>query len=477
VEASRAARTSRQIPSLPDWLDPELSKLGGVQNPIAPWRYRALPAQLAFHQDLTTRFKGYSGPIGSGKSYALAYEALLLSRLNPGLLGLIGAPTYTMLQDSTQRTLFEVLEAEEIPFTFNKQENRVRLSDNRSEIIFRSMENPERLRGPNLAWFALDELTYTREEAWTRMLGRLRHPEARRLCGLGVWTPKGYDWVFQRFIDKQSPDHHMVRASPQENVYLPADFYEQLKHSYSDPFYRQEALGEYLDMYGGNVYSEFGPENIEAVEYDPRLPLCWALDFNVNPLSSLICQITQERANTPDRRYGPDAVVRVIDEIVLPNSQTVSAAKEFIRRVEELDPPYGIRITIYGDASGNSLRTNATRTDYELISQVFQGRTRFRVDLRQNKSNPGVIDRVNTVNNRLKTIAGTRRILINPRCKELIKDLRHVVWKKDRYGNRVGQIEKADTERTHLSDALSYLVAQEFGLFGRIGEVSTPLYR
>src|SRR5258708_21812319 len=169
LERARATRTQSQNLNLPDWLVSDLAKLGWLTNRGAPWRYRALPAQLEFHRDLTTRFKGYSGPIGSGKSHALAYEALLLSRLNPGLLGLIGAPTYRMLEDSTQRTVHEVLEAEGVPFTFNKQQRRVRLRDSRSEILFRSMENPERLRGPNLAWFALDELTFTREDALTPM--------------------------------------------------------------------------------------------------------------------------------------------------------------------------------------------------------------------------------------------------------------------------------------------------------------------
>src|SRR5689334_20366413 len=160
----------------PDWLEGELHEQAwadGFQdsntNSVA-WQYQALPAQREFHRDLATPFKGYCGPIGSGKSYALVYEALLLTRLNPGLLGLVGAPTYRMLQDSTQRTFFEVLEAEGIDYDYNKQDYRLRFRTNGSEIIFRSMENPERLRGPNLAWFALDELTYTREEAWTRLL-------------------------------------------------------------------------------------------------------------------------------------------------------------------------------------------------------------------------------------------------------------------------------------------------------------------
>ena len=193
------------------------------------WRYDVLPAQKRFHRDLETRFKGYSGPIGSGKSHALAYEALFLCHYNPGLLGLIGSPTYTMLADSTQRALFEVLATEGIPYTFYKQDNRLKILSNGSEIIFRSLDNPERLRGPNLAWFGVDELTYASEDAWTRLLGRLRHPEAKRLCGFAVWTPKGYDWVYRQFVEANDPDYILVKASPKENTHLPKDFYDRLR--------------------------------------------------------------------------------------------------------------------------------------------------------------------------------------------------------------------------------------------------------
>lgn len=251
----------------PDWLDNEVRSQSwnpglSTEMPSAEWQYQTLPAQRTFHSDLQTRFKGYSGPIGSGKSYALVYEALFLSRMNPGLLGLVGAPTYRMLQDSTQRTFFEVLQAEGIEYTFNKQRNHLKFPANGSEVIFRTMETPERLRGVNLAWFALDELTYTREEAWTRVVGRLRHPEARRLCGCAVWTPKGYDWVHERFVEQQHSDYRLVQATPRENIHLPADFYDQLKECYAERFYRQEALGEYLDVFGGNAYYAFSEENV-----------------------------------------------------------------------------------------------------------------------------------------------------------------------------------------------------------------------
>jgi PBSX family phage terminase large subunit len=338
LEAGRDLRGKRaSLPSFPGWLaaelssEPNLMTQVGISTADNPWQYEALPAQRSFHSDLGSRFKGYSGPVGSGKSHALVYEALFLSRLNPGLLGLIGAPTYPMLRDSTQRTFFEVLQQERIEYTFHKQENKVRFLANGSEVIFRTLENPDRLRGPNLAWFAIDELTYAREDAWTRLLARLRHPAARRLCGCAVWTPNGYDWVHRRFLESKAPDYRVVLATPRENTHLPPDFYDQLQGSYSERFYRQEVLGEYLDMAGGNAYYAFNEKNIQPMEYDPHLPLCWALDFNVDPLCSVICQI-EERKDLTAMRVGKRRtikVLRVLDEIVLPNSNTVEAATEF----------------------------------------------------------------------------------------------------------------------------------------------------
>lgn len=475
LEHSR--HTSRShVRAFPAWLEPEIDGHGWAASNVinidsADWRYDTLPAQRVFHGNLTARFKGYSGPIGSGKSHALIYEALLLSRLNPGLLGLIAAPTYRMLQDSTQRAFFEVLAVEGIDHVFRKQDNRLRFTSNGSEIIFRTLENPERLRGPNLAWFAVDELTYAREEAWTRLLGRLRHPQARRLCGCGVWTPKGYDWVHRRFVEQSSPDYHLVRATPKENIHLPGDFYEQLKDSYNELFYRQEALGEYLDIFGGQAFHAFSDANVEPVVCDPNLSLCWALDFNVDPMCSVICQV-EEWKRTPwaTASHETRKHLRVLDELALPNSNTVEAAEAFIDRVGKLhELPNPVVIRIYGDASGNSRSSKSTRTDYELIRDVFRGQSRFQITLHQNKANPIVRDRVNTMNHALRSAAENRSITIDPRCRELIQDLRQVRWKRDAAGNTTGELDKSDPGRTHVSDALSYLVCKEFGLRGTVG--------
>ena len=58
-----------------------------------------------------------------------------------------------------------------------RRRSTLTIKDTGSQILFRAVEEFERLRGTNLAWFGLDELTYTQEAAWLRLEGRLRDHE------------------------------------------------------------------------------------------------------------------------------------------------------------------------------------------------------------------------------------------------------------------------------------------------------------
>ncbi len=95
-----------------------------------------------------------------------------------------------MLRDATQTTFLEILEGNRIAYEHNKGENTLTLKDTRSRILFRPVEDFERLRGTNLAWFGLDEPTYTPQDAWNRMVARLRDPKSKVISGFAVWTPK-----------------------------------------------------------------------------------------------------------------------------------------------------------------------------------------------------------------------------------------------------------------------------------------------
>src|SRR5437764_13925002 len=101
--------------------------------------YSPLPSQKLFHKS-TARMKGFSGPIGAGKSQALCHEAIRLTYQNPGRTGLLGAPTYPMLRDSTLTSLVEILNENELPFELNKADNVLTMTDSESRILLRSVE-------------------------------------------------------------------------------------------------------------------------------------------------------------------------------------------------------------------------------------------------------------------------------------------------------------------------------------------------
>jgi len=402
--------------------------------------YDALPSQKLFHE-LDTLYKGFSGPIGSGKSMALCQEAVRLSYLNPGRMGLLGAPTVPMLREATQTTLFEILDTNGIPYELNKAENTVVMLDTNSKIVFRPVDEYERLRGTNLAWFGLDELTYSSEEAWLRLQGRLRDPKAERKCGFAVWTPKGHDWVYKRFIGAPLKNHWAILAKPAENRHLLAttpDFYDRLKDSYDDRFYRQEVLGEYLSFDGNAVYSSFNRDDhlTQNMAIDPRIPLCWSLDFNVDPMCSVVAQVDT-------------TLVNVVDEICLHRATTNDACEAFLKRY----PRHDAGILIFGDASGYARQTTGY-TDYEVIEEYFKANSNLLVTFLVGKSNPPVKDRINFTNRQLRNASGEIGVVINKNCTELIQDLEQVSFKSNTF-----EIDKdRDRMRTHMSDAFGYLL-------------------
>jgi hypothetical protein len=362
-----------------------------------------------------------------------------------------------MLRDATQATLFEILDGNGIPYEHNKAENTVILRDTRSRILFRPVEEFERLRGTNLAWFGVDELTYTQEESWLRLEGRLRDPKASRLCGFAVWTPKGYDWVYRKFISDRKPAYGVVLASPMENRHLldkVPDFYERLKDSYDETFFQQEVLGQYLNMDGGRVYSAFDRNvHVVSLKVNPNVPLLWAMDFNVDPMSSVVTQSIRGK-------------LMVLDEIVLRRATTEQACDEFLKRF----PYHPGGVTVYGDAAGLHKQTTGS-SDYEVVRDTLMARCTTRVTYKVPYSNPSVRDRINIVNAKLRSASGLIGVAIDGKCKELIRDLEEVCYK-----TTSNQIDKdRDRMRTHVSDALGYLIVDEFGSGGTVGPRHAPI--
>ena len=208
----------------------------------------------------------------------------------------------------------------------------------------------------------------------------------------------------------------------------------------------------------GLAYHAFSAEHsIRQCVYDPRLPLVWSLDFNVDPMCSVIGQI-HENYLTGNKR------LEILDEIHLANSNTQAACQAFIAKASTLN--YNrMEVIIYGDASGYSRKTTAS-TDYAIIEQMLTADRRFTFSIRATRKDPAVRDRVTTLNNVFLNASGERRLFIDPRCKELKKDLMFMRWKRDVAGNPLNDLDKSNPMRSHLTDSLGYLTWAEFKVQG-----------
>jgi len=197
-----------------------------------------------------SRFSFYVGGLGAGKTTAGAMRAILRAVEHPGSLGVIGAPTYPMLRDASARTFFALL-PEPLIASYNKTEGHLLLR-NGSEILFRSLDAPDRLRGLNLAWFWLDEAPLCGYYAWQVLKGRLRQ-RGYATSGWATGTPKGRDGFARDFELAPRPAHALFRASTWTNAHnLPPGYIAEL--GYSGAFARQEIEGLFV-AFEGLVYT------------------------------------------------------------------------------------------------------------------------------------------------------------------------------------------------------------------------------
>lgn len=202
--------------------------------------------QYDFVYDDDHKFVGYIGGIGGGKSFAGGVKALRWMTEHPGSLGVIGAPTYPLLRDTTMRTVFEIF-PEALIASFNKSDGHLKLA-NGSEALFRSMDEPDRSRGLNLAWFWLDEGPLCGYYAWQILKGRLRQRGFEPQAWI-TGSPKGRDRFAYDFELQPLPGHQLYHASTRDNAHnLPEGFIEDL--GYTGQFALQEIEGQFVSFEG-----------------------------------------------------------------------------------------------------------------------------------------------------------------------------------------------------------------------------------
>jgi hypothetical protein len=345
-----------------------------------------------------------------------------------------------------------------------------------ARLIIAGMDKPERVEGIAIDGVVMDEFADMKPSAWTSSI-RPALSTAGRPPGwaLFIGRPRGMNHFYRM--------HQAAKTKKDWGVYFPwpswlimePDEVEAARNDLDSRSFDQEYGGLFVES-SGTAYYQFGEHNLTHLEYDPDKDLQFAFDFNVNPGVAVVAQ-DQERPtvfhecpqcdaigkhNSGEEcsicryEFPMELITGVIGEVFRWNidSNTRLVCEELIDRWGDRHKG---RILCYGDATGGARRTSSERSDWQLIEGYLSLQwPDMLIDV--NRTNPGVRDRLVTVNSRFKSASGNVRILIDKeKAPQLVLDLESTTLK----GN--GDLNPGPEHKfSHISDGLGYLVCQRF---------------
>jgi hypothetical protein len=397
----------------------------------------------------TEQFPAFCGGFGAGKTYAGVCRAIARKLQHPRQSVAYYLPTYDMVRTIGFPRFAEVMEEMSLPRRFNKTDATIDFGE-WGQLMFRTMDTPERIIGYEVADSLVDELdtlpTIKARDAWNKIISRNRQKKADgSLNTVGiVTTPEGFRFVYDRWVKNTAPGYRLIKAPTETNAkHLPDGYVDSLRTSYPSSLLAAYLDGEFVNLTAGSVYPEFDrTANASAETIKPGETLHIGMDFNVTKMAAVASVL---RGNEP---HSVAELTGVFD------------TPEMIRLITARWKAAGHPIMVYPDASGGARKSaNASQSDLSLLAGAG-----FKVCA--NPANPAVKDRVLSANAMIHA-AGARRWRVNPQtCPMLVEAL-----EKQPY-DRNGEPDKA-SGFDHIIDAAGYFIAYRYPIVKRSVIVSS----
>lgn len=416
--------------------------------------YKPHKLQLKFHEN-KARFLVASWGRQTGKSTASLNDSLRFGWVNPNTTIWFISPTFDQAKVQYRRLVGMLWSCPGVMLKKNQSELRIKLL-NQSQIVFKSGESLDNLRGQTLHRAYIDEVRDQHPDLFNLVI----YPMLLTTGGSArfVSTPNGFDQFYDlklRCDNDKTGDWSFMSAPSTANPLISAKEIEASRATMTDAQYRQEILAEFLDMTQGKAYLNASGDNASVTNpfyttgvINPNLPIILGLDFNLNPMSWCLLQ------KKIDDWYA-------FDELYIRNTHTPAASKILVERLLSYKDKYNVDVRKYGilivgDATGASAqRAAAGQSDYDIIFSELRNADIPFTNMTP-AANPRVKDRVNTMNMKLKDANGNIHFWYHPlNCPALKKDLERVVW-KNTSGDSVYLDQTTNPDLTHMSDAVGY---------------------
>jgi hypothetical protein len=190
--------------------------------------------------------------------------------------------------------------------------------------------------------------------------------------------------------------------------------------------FRQEYEATF-ETFAGRIYYAFSRDNVVPFKVDKPDTVYIGMDFNIDPMSATI-----------GVRLGE--TLHIVDEIRMFSSNT----QEMIAEIKSRYPT--TKIQVYPDPASRARKTSAGgATDLSLLQNAG-------FVVKAPLAHDAVRDGINAVNARLCDATGTRRLLVDPKCKYTIESLERHAYKEGT------SVPDKDSGYDHMSDALRYMI-------------------
>ena len=390
-------------------------------------------------------FPAFVGGLGSGKTAAAIARAMALKTHFKQCDVAYYLPTYPLVEDIAFRRFPDLCERKGWTYKLNKASAFIEFPGN-GRIVFRTMENPARIVGYEVAHSICDELDTLpiekAREVWNKVIAR-----NRQKCGMAntvavATTPEGFRFVWERWVKNKAPGYVLFRAKTEDNAAnLPAGYIDNLRNSYPTNLLAAYLDGEFVNLTSGSVYPEFDRAlNVSHETIKEKETLHVGMDFNVGKMAAILFVL---------REGLPHAVNEIVDVLDTPAMATI---------LRDRYKAKGHSIMVYPDASGGARKSNnASESDIAILRQ-------HGFSICVNPANPRVKDRVLSFNRQIHN-DGKRSFRINvDLCPHLVESLEKQAYDKNGEPDKSGGLD-------HVLDAAGYFIVYKFPIQRRIATV------
>lgn len=392
------------------------------------------------------------GGYGSGKSYHIALK-IVLKLLSEKRKCLVIREVYDTIQDSCYDLLCEIIEdmglyTDDVK-TWRRSVSKVLCQKaplrirfhNGSTIIFKGMDKPEKIKsinGVSIVW--LEECSEIKYAGYKEILGRLRTPNVSIHFILSCNPVGKENWVYRHFFSRLDDEGnetvilddeelykkkfivkdgvYYMHTIPEDNIYLPREYLKTLDEikDFDEPLWRVAKLGRF-GANGTRVLPQLSVAKSSkmfkmAVKELGEENMYFGFDFGFEESYNAVVFMSVDTKHS---------VLYIWDEIYINHltDDVMAEHPKMVRLRSRLDnmANRGINKTIVAD-----------NEDPKAISYYRQ--CGYRIRSCRNKFAGSRLS--NT-----RKIKRFRHIVVSPKCKNTIRELKELTYKKDSKGNVV----------------------------------------